>query len=194
MAAARAAARLPKYFIVNWSPPCLGASDGRRASRPSEWRANLSTSYRLAGLTEQKHLKRMSVGGALRWEDRGAIGYNGIPVNGDVGQAVTYDKTRPIWAPANIYVDAFITYNVRLFSDKVRARFQLNGRNLQESGGLRAIGAYPDGRTHSFRIVNPRTFIFTDIRSVDGHARLAWRWRLKTPFYRARPCVPLSPS
>ncbi|MGH7943468.1 MAG: hypothetical protein ACREH8_08435, partial [Opitutaceae bacterium] len=68
---------------------------------------------------------------------------------------------RPIWSPANTYVDAFITYNMRLFSDKVRARFQLNGRNLQESGRLQAVGAYPDGRPHTFRIINPRTFIFT---------------------------------
>ena len=30
-----------------------------------------------------------------------------------------------------------------------------------ESGRLQKVGAYPDGRGHTFRIINPRTFIFT---------------------------------
>ena len=54
-------------------------------------------------------------------------------------------------------------YSELLFSDKVRARLQLNGRNLQENGKLLSVGAYPDGRPHTFRIINPRTFIFTAI-------------------------------
>ena len=137
------------------------ATEGGRRAQVREWRANLSSSYRLAGFTEQKHLKRMTVGGALRWEDKGAIGYYGIPVNGDVRAAVQYDKNRPIWSPANTYVDAFVSYSVRLFSNKVGARFQLNGRHLQESGRLQAVGAYPDGQTHTYRIINPRAFIFT---------------------------------
>ncbi|MGH7958889.1 MAG: TonB-dependent receptor plug domain-containing protein [Opitutaceae bacterium] len=137
------------------------ASEGTRRAQVREWRANFSTSYRLAGLTGQKHLKRMSVGGAIRWEDKGAIGYHGIPIDGDIGAATAYDRARPIYSPANTYIDAFVTYNVRLLSDKVRARLQLNCRNLQESGGLTAVGAYPDGRPHTFRIINPRTFIFT---------------------------------
>lgn len=137
------------------------ATEGTRRPQVREWRANFSTSYRLAGLTEQKHLKRMSVGGALRWEDKGAIGYYGIPVNGSLAAATAYDKSNPIWTPANTYVDAFVTYSMKLFSDKVRARLQINGRNLEEGGKLMAVGAYPDGRPHTFRIINPRTFIFT---------------------------------
>ncbi|MGH8019211.1 MAG: TonB-dependent receptor plug domain-containing protein [Opitutaceae bacterium] len=132
-------------------------------SRPQirEWRLNLSTRYRLAGLTEQKHLKRMSIGGAIRWEDEGAIGYFGLPVNGDITQATDYDPSRPIWDSAHTYVDAFVTYNTKLFSDKVDARFQLNVRNLFENGRLQSVGAFPDGVPHTFRIINPRTFIFT---------------------------------
>ncbi len=137
------------------------ATEGVRRAQVREWRTNLSTSYRLAGLSEQKHLKRTTVGGSVRWEDRGAIGYYGIPVNGDVSAATQYDKTRPIWSPANAYFDAFVSYRTRLFSDKVGARFQLNARNLQEGGRLQAVAAYPDGQPNTYRIINPRTFIFT---------------------------------
>jgi len=49
-----------------------------------------------------------------------------------------------------------------LFRDKVRTRFQLNPRNLQEwKTRLDPVGAYPDGSAHTFRIVEPGTFIFT---------------------------------
>ncbi len=137
------------------------ATEGLRRPQIREWRVNLSTRYRLEGITEHKHLKRMSVGGSVRWEDKGAIGYYGIPVNGDITAATEFDATRPVWSPANTYVDTFVSYNVRMFSDKVRARFQLNARNLHESGGLQAVGAFPDGSPHTYRILNPRTFIFS---------------------------------
>jgi hypothetical protein len=137
------------------------ATEGKKRTQVREWRVNLSTSYRLAGITEQKHLKRLSVGGAVRWEDQSAIGYYGVPIDGDMTRAVTFDQNRPIWSPAKTYVDAFLSYNTKLFADKVRARFQINARNLQESGGLQAVGVYPDGRPHTFRIRDPRSFIFT---------------------------------
>ena len=41
------------------------------------------------------------------------------------------------------------------------ARFQLNVRNVQESGRLAGGRAYPDGRGHTFRIINPRVFVFS---------------------------------
>ena len=38
----------------------------------------------------------------------------------------------------------------------------MNVKNVQENGSrLQKIGAYPDGRGHTFRIVDPRQFIFT---------------------------------
>ena len=44
----------------------------------------------------------------------------------------------------------------------MKARFQLNARNLQEwKARLEPIGAYPDGSPHTFRIIEPGTFIFT---------------------------------
>ena len=137
-------------------------TEGKARAQIREWRFNLNTSYRLAGLFENAHLKRMSVGGGVRWESKGAIGYYGVPINGDVAAATELDPNRPIWDKSHAYFDAFATYTTRLFRDKIRARFQLNVRNIQESKAhLQAVGAYPNGQPHTFRVIDPRTFIFT---------------------------------
>ncbi len=138
------------------------ATQGKSRPQIREWHYNASASVRLAKYTEQRFLKNMNVGGSLRWESKGAIGYYGIPVNGDITLATTYDPNRPIYAKPNTYVDAFVTYNTRLFHDKVRARFQLNVRNLQEwKAHLEAVAAYPDGSPNTYRIIEPAVFIFT---------------------------------
>ena len=46
-------------------------------------------------------------------------------------------------------------------ADRVGATLQLNVRNIQEGGRLQAIGVYPDGTPHTYRIVDPRQFILT---------------------------------
>ncbi|HVS51086.1 MAG TPA: TonB-dependent receptor plug domain-containing protein [Opitutaceae bacterium] len=145
------------------SPIALAqATQGKSRPEIREWRYNLLTSLRLAKYSEQRFLKNVTVGGGLRWESKGAIGYYGIPINGDITVATAYDPNRPVYDKAHTYVDAFVTYNMRLFNDKVRARFQLNGRNLQESKAhLEPVGAYPDGSAHTFRIIDPRNFVFT---------------------------------
>jgi hypothetical protein len=104
-------------------------------------------------------LKRFTVGGALRWEDKGAIGYYGVEQLPAV--VTTLDRNRPIWDKARWYADAFFAYRTRLFADKVGASFQLNVRNVQEGGRLQPISAYPDGTPNAYRIVDPRQFILT---------------------------------
>jgi hypothetical protein len=155
----------PRTFLTNNVVNPLAivqATEGKARPQTRKWRFNLNTNYRLAGLTEQKHLKRMSVGGAVRWESKGAIGYYGVPVGGVIEAATRLDPDRPIYDKAHAYFDAFATYTTRLFGDKVRARFQLNVRNIQESRAhLQPVGAYPNGQPHTFRIIDPRVFIFT---------------------------------
>jgi hypothetical protein len=146
------------------APPLQLAQATQGKSRPQirEWRFNTSASLRLAKYTEHSVLKNMTLGGSLRYESKGAIGYYGIPINGDITIATNFDGNRPIWSKANLYADAFATYSTRLFRDKVRTRFQLNVRNLQEwKAHLLAVGAYPDGTPHTFRIIEPISVIFT---------------------------------
>lgn len=139
-----------------------GATQGTSRPQIREWRFNLATSYRLAGITQHKILRNVTAGGGVRWESRGAIGFYGIPINGSLEAAEELDPKRPIWDKAHAYFDGFLSYQARFFGDKVRARFQLNVRNIQESHArLQPVGAYPNGEAHTFRIVDPRAFIFT---------------------------------
>jgi outer membrane receptor for ferric coprogen and ferric-rhodotorulic acid len=155
----------PRTFLVNnvINPLAIAtATEGKAKPQTREWRFNLNTSYRLAGMFDHKHLKRTTVGGAVRWESKGAIGYYGVPVNGVIEAATQLDPNRPIYDKARAYFDVFGSYTTRLFNDKVRARFQLNVRNVHESHArLQPVGAYPNGQPHTFRIVDPRLFIFT---------------------------------
>lgn len=135
------------------------ATEGKSRPQIRKYRANLSTSYRLAGLGDHPLMKRFTVGGAVRWEDRGAIGYYGLE---QLPAIITeLDPTRPIYDKARLYGDLFVAYRTRLFSDKVSTTVQLNVRNIQESGRLQPISAYPDGTPNGYRIVDPRQFILT---------------------------------
>ena len=160
-----AGAGTPRAFLNgNVVAPIQLAQATQGKSRPEirEWRFNTSASLRLAKYSDNSILKNMSLGGSLRYESKGAIGYYGIPINGDITIATNFDPNRPIYSKANVYADAFATYSTRLFKDKVRTRFQLNVRNIQEwKAHLLAVGAYPDGTPHTFRIVEPLSVIFT---------------------------------
>ncbi len=136
------------------------ANEGKSRPQIRKYRANVSTSYRLAGLMgDHAVLKAVTVGGALRWEDKGAIGYYGVESLPAVITAL--DPKRPIYDQAHLYADAFVAYRTRLFARKVGATFQLNVRNLQEGGRLQAISAFPDGTPNGYRIIDPRQFIVT---------------------------------
>jgi hypothetical protein len=131
---------------------------GKADPQVRRYNAKFNTNFRLAGVTEQRILKRFNVGGSLRWESRGAIGYYGKQ---QLPAVVTeLDTDRPIYDKAHYYADLFIGYRTRLWADKIGATFQLNVRNIQESGAsLRPVGAFPDGTPLNYRIIDPRQFI-----------------------------------
>ncbi len=137
----------------------IRAQEGKTKPEIRRYNARVSTNFRLAGITENHVLRNFSLGGALRWEDKGAIGYLGVQQL--PAQITALDPHRPIYDPAHFYVDAFATYRTRLWADKVGASFQLNVRNIQESGRLQATAAFPDGTPSSYRIVDPRQFILS---------------------------------
>jgi hypothetical protein len=155
----------PQTFLNNniVSPIALAqATQGKNRSQIREWHYSLTGRVSLAQFTDHRIWKNISLGGSARYESEGTIGYYGIPINGDITIATQFDGNRPINSSANYYFDAFATYTTRLFHDKVRAKFQLNARNLQEwKARLEAVGAYPDGTPHTFRIIEPVSFIFS---------------------------------
>lgn len=149
------------YFITNVQTPLKIAQALQNKSRPQvrQYRANFVTNFRLAGISENRLLKRFSVGGAVRWEDKGAIGFWGkqqIPAT-----ITELDADRPIWDKSRTYFDAFVTYKTQILSDKVGLKLQLNARNIFESGHLQPVAAEADGRISAYRIIDPRLFILT---------------------------------
>jgi outer membrane receptor protein involved in Fe transport len=142
-------------------PPLALAQALEGKSRPQirKYRANFSTSFRLAGITDHKVLRKLTVGGAARWEDKAAIGFHGVEQAPAI--VTTFDANRPIWDKANLNLDAFVSYRTRFLSDKIMATWQLNVRNLAENGRLQPIAADPDGQFSAYRIISPRQFILT---------------------------------
>ncbi len=135
------------------------ANQGKTRPQIRKYRFNFSTSYRLAGLgSDREWIKRLTVGGALRWEDKGAIGYRGVEQLPAIITAL--DPTRPIYDQAHAYVDLFTSYRLKV-SNRINTTLQLNVRNVQENGRLQPISAFPDGTPNAYRIVDPRQFILS---------------------------------
>ena len=130
---------------------------GKSNPQIRRYHAKVSSNFRLEGITEHKLLRKFNIGGAMRWEDKGAIGYYGVQKLPDI--ITDLDPNRPIYDNARFYFDAFVGYRTKIWNGKVGANLQLNVRNLQEGGRLQAVGAYPDGTASTYRIVDPRLFI-----------------------------------
>ncbi len=128
--------------------------EGQSNPQVRRYALRFSTSYRLAGITDHKWLKNVSVGGAYRWEDKGAIGYYAL-------SDTDLDINKPIYDKSHYYVDAFVSYKTMLWSDKISATFKINVKNIGQQGSLRPIGAFPNGQIHTYRIVDPQQFIFS---------------------------------
>ena len=134
----------------------LRANEGKSRPQIRQWRVNAFSTLQLAAITDQAQLKRMSVSGAIRWEDRASIGYYAYDNDPNA-----YDPSRRVYDKGHTYVDLGAGYNTRIFSNKVGLRVQLNVRNVFESGRLQPVGALPNGVPYSFRIVDPRLVILT---------------------------------
>jgi hypothetical protein len=148
-------------YAVNVEAPWSIIRETANKPRPQirRYAFRLSTNFQLAAISENRIWKNMSIGGAMRWEDKAAIGYWGVETY--PATITRLDPSRPIYDGTHAYFDAFLSYRKRLFADKVSATFRLNARNIQEGGRLQPVGAFPNGEIHSARIVDPRQFIFS---------------------------------
>ncbi len=136
----------------------IQAAEGKSRPQVRKYRANFAGNLRLSGITDHSILRNFTVGGALRWEDRGAIGYGGVQTLPAI--ITDLDVNRPIWDSSHLYADAFVTYRMRMWK-KVRTTLQLNVRNVTEGGRLQPAYANPDGSIAAYRTIDPRLFVFT---------------------------------
>jgi hypothetical protein len=132
------------------------ANEGKTKSQIRKWRVNALSSLQLSALSDNRFLQRMSVSGAVRWEDKASIGY--YTMANDIN---TFDPSRPIYDKTHTYIDAGVSYSQKIYRNRVNMRLQLNVRNLTENGRLQAVAAYPDGNGSIYRIIDPRLFILT---------------------------------
>ncbi len=133
--------------------------EGQANPQTRRYNFRLATTYGLAGITDHHILRNFTVGGAVRWEDKGAIGFYGKQ---QLPAAITdLDVSRPIYDKSHTYLDLTISYKTKLFGGRIPAKFQLNVRNLTENGRLQPIAAYPDGTINTYRIIDPRQFILS---------------------------------
>jgi hypothetical protein len=153
---------------VNAPMAVFRALIGRPRPQIREYSAKFSTKYNLAGISDHKILKNMSVGGSVRYASKGSLGHygmgytDGMDLTLAANRILELDPNRPIYSDPETYVDLFVTYSTKLFGDKVRAKFQLNVKNVGESGGrLQPTSAFFDGRASTYRIVDPRQFILS---------------------------------
>jgi hypothetical protein len=150
------------YYVGNVLAPLklAIATAGKRKPQTREYQFNAFTNFRFSGFTEKPWLKPLSVGSAIRWADKSAIGYLAGAPDPD-GVIRTLDKTKPVYDKALAHVDFTASYALQLFSSKIRARVQLNIRNVGENTHLQRIGVNPDGSYWNYRIVDPTQYILT---------------------------------
>ncbi len=124
--------------------------------------------YRVTGLTNydftEGRLKNFNVGGAFRWESKASIGFGAAPAEKTgpyAGTVLFLDNDKPYWDKPRAYFDLSAGYKFKFWGDKIRAKAQLNIRDVLENGRLQAVGVNPDGNPFAYRIINPRQFIFS---------------------------------
>lgn len=155
-------AQTPMNYMPGQVTTALGIAQqtvGKSLPQVRRYKASFSSKLDLRGVTDNRILSKFNVGGAVRWEDKGAIGYYGVQ---QLPAIITQlDKDNPVYDKAHTYLDMFVGYRTKLMRDKYAMTVQLNVRNVAENGRLQPIAAFPSGEPSAYRIVDPRQFILT---------------------------------
>jgi hypothetical protein len=131
------------------------AKEGGPLQEIRKWRYNLISNYKFGGpFWGNSWLKRFSVGAALRWQDKIAIG-NPLKV---VKGATVPDFDQQYFGPTETDIDTWITYDTKVRKD-MNLQLQFRIRNVTAgSGALIPIAANPDGEVALWRLGQPTSF------------------------------------
>lgn len=132
------------------------AQEGKSKSQIKEWSWRFISTYNVY----EGRFKGATVGGSVRWDDRGAIGYLGAAPDPD-GVIRNFDINRPVYDPARTSFDFWAAYRFTIPNTDIRTRVQLNVRDIFESGEIRAVRINPDGNPSQFRIIDGRRIMLT---------------------------------
>ena len=132
----------------------LLAQDGTVSQEQRKWRANLVSKYAF----KEGLFKGFEIGGAIRWQEKVATGYE-ITV---LDEAVFPIVDRPFFGPDETNGDIWINYE-RSITDKIDWFVQLNFRNAYRSNtGFIPVITNPDGSHAVYRNSNPKEIFLTN--------------------------------
>lgn len=144
------------------------AGDGALVQELRKWRANVVANYDFQG----DRFKGFGVGTGLRWLDQSAIGYPVASFRADLTRVPTgaatlpsdvrvSDVRNPFYGPAEMRYDGWISYQRRIFSNKIGMKIQLNIRNLFTHNQLVPVVINPDGKAAVYAIAEGRKAMFS---------------------------------
>lgn len=134
----------------------LLGNEGVVSSEQRKWRVNLVTNYTF----RTGFLKGFGVGSGVRWQDKYAIGY---PVRYAAdGRTILVDVANPYWSDDDLNVDAWVSYQRKIWNDRINWKVQLNGRNVIGDDAPIAIQSQPDGSVARTRLPPERRFYLTN--------------------------------
>ncbi len=136
------------------------ATEGSASAEQRKWRANLVTNYTFrADSPFGETLKGFGFGGAVRWQDKLGIGY---PSTRNPDLSVKIDLAHPYYAPAETNFDAWISYERKVWNNRVDWKVQLNARNLFGSTDPIGVAVQPWGDFSATRLAPERRYYLTN--------------------------------
>ncbi len=158
------------------------ARDGAVSPEQRKWRANFVSTYDLRGF-EHPIISKMSVGTAVRWQEKIAIGApfltgealkqkiletdkrftntSQISNNDEVMQTQFPDLAHPFYGPDELAGDVWVAYRWPKIFKNVDMRMQLNVRNAWGNGEDIPVTANPDGSIAVIRIPNETRWLLS---------------------------------
>ncbi|MGD1032150.1 MAG: TonB-dependent receptor plug domain-containing protein [Opitutaceae bacterium] len=138
------------------------ASQGTDVPEDTKYTWNFLTNYTFTS----GPLKNLGVGGGLRWMSATLEGYYGATqaalLNAS-GQVAADDLSKPIYTPAELHVDGWLSYSFKLPWDdgRIKATVQLNCVDITSNGYILPIQFNLDGVGDTYRIIPPRQWSLT---------------------------------
>lgn len=136
------------------------ATEGSASAEQRKWRANLVTNYTFRQDSPfGERLKGFGLGGAVRWQDKLGIGY---PSTRNPDLSVNIDLAHPYYAPAETNFDAWVSYERKVWNNRINWKVQLNARNLVGSTDPIGVGVQPWGDFSVVRLAPEKRWYLTN--------------------------------
>jgi hypothetical protein len=136
------------------------ATEGSVSAEQRKWRANLVTSYAFGSEPIfGRALKGFSVGGALRWQDKYALGY---PTTRKPDGSVVIDIAHPFYASDDTNVDLWTGYERPVWNNRIKWKVQLNVRNAFGDTDPLPVTIQPWGEIATARLAPERRWYLTN--------------------------------